>query len=502
MTSPPAARVLVVDDDPAFLGVVTELLEEGGHQVEAVVEPGTALRKIEQDAYDVALLDLVMPGVGGLELGDKIKALSPDTEVLILTGYADLQSAVAGIRHGIFDYLDKSQLDRARLDRTVKEAASRSRLARQNRELRLRLQVTNRQLRSLLDVTAALAAEPHQDRLLDALVKAARDVTRAGAARVLLFEKTAMSQGIGYVIEAAAGDGTAELKGARLQPGEGLATQAAEKDAPVLALRPSDRPGYSARIDAVGATAPTFLAVPLRHGSVFGAMVVAGRDTEFGQEDAEMLSALARQGAVALANAQTQEKSVNFFTHVSDMLVSFLEQMDVYYPGHSRRVAALAGMVTRRLGMSDVERRNVHFAALLHDIGKLLIDPAVLRAPGPMGDTNMQTMRQHPTLALQLLRPISMWEDLLPIIHSHHERWDGKGYPLGLSGEEIPMGARVVAVADAFDAMTRSTPHTRHRSDEEGLAELEACAGTQFDPRIVRLFVAEYRANAGQIPGV
>src|SRR5688572_5167360 len=124
MTSPPAARVLVVDDDPAFLGVVTELLEEGGHRVEAVVEPGTALRKVEQDAYDVALLDLVMPGLGGLELGDKIKALSPDTEVLILTGYADLQSAVAGIRHGIFDYLDKSQLDRARLDRTVKEAAS------------------------------------------------------------------------------------------------------------------------------------------------------------------------------------------------------------------------------------------------------------------------------------------------------------------------------------------------------------------------------------------
>ena len=139
--TPTPARVLVVDDDPAFLSVVIDLLEGGGHQVEAFTEPGKALRKIEQDTFDVALLDLVMPGVGGLELGDKIKVISPDTEVLILTGYADLQSAVAGIRHGIFDYLDKSQLDGSRLDRTVKDAATRSRLARQNRELKARLQV-------------------------------------------------------------------------------------------------------------------------------------------------------------------------------------------------------------------------------------------------------------------------------------------------------------------------------------------------------------------------
>jgi putative nucleotidyltransferase with HDIG domain len=481
------ARVVIVDDDPAFLSMLVDLLEESGHEVQAHTEPGAALRRVEQDVYDVALLDLVMPGIGGLELGDKIKALSPDTEILILTGYADLQSAVDGIRHGIFDYLDKSQIDHARLERSVRDAAARARLARQNRELRLRLQVTNRQLRSLLDVTAALAAEPHQDRLLESLVRAARDLARAGAARVLLLEKTLG----GYVIEAAAGDGAAGLVGARLQAGEGLATLAAETDGPVLVLRPAEHPRYSPRCDAVGATAPTFLAVPLRHGDIFGSLVVAGRDTEFGREDGEMLAALARQGAVSLANARSQERAVNFFTHVSDMLVSFLEQKDVHYPGHSRRVAALAGMVTRRMGMSDAERRDVHFAALLHDIGKLLVSPDVLYAPGPPTEATLAALREHPTLALQLLRPISLWEDLLPIIHSHHERWDGKGYPLGLSGEEIPVGARIVAVADAFDAMTRSTPHGQERSGEAALAELEACAGTQFDPRIVRLFVAE-----------
>ena len=99
-----------------------------------------------------------------------------------------------------------------------------------------------------------------------------------------------------------------------------------------------------------------------------------------------------------------------------------------------------------------------------------------------------------------MLRPITLWEDILPIIHGHHERWDGRGYPAGLAGEDIPLGARVVAVADVFDAMTRKTPYGPSRTPGEALAELEAFAGTQFDPRVVRLFVAEYRRRGEQIP--
>jgi HD-GYP domain-containing protein (c-di-GMP phosphodiesterase class II) len=104
-------------------------------------------------------------------------------------------------------------------------------------------------------------------------------------------------------------------------------------------------------------------------------------------------------------------------------------------------------------------------------------------------------MQEHPALGLELLRPITLWEDILPIIHAHHERWDGKGYPRGLKAEDIPLGARVVAVADAFDAMTRNTPHGKERSADQALAELEAFSATQFDARIVRLFIAEYREH-------
>ena len=184
---------------------------------------------------------------------------------------------------------------------------------------------------------------------------------------------------------------------------------------------------------------PGYLAAPMRLGSVMGALVVAGRaDGDYSPEDQQLLFALARQGAAALENATAQEQAVNFFTHTSDILVSCLETMDVFYPGHSRGVAALADMVTRRLGLSDAERRSVHYASLLHDIGKVMIDPEVLRTKGPITPEARKIIQDHPALGMQLLKPITLWEDILPIIHSHHERWDGGGYPTGPEGGGDP----------------------------------------------------------------
>jgi putative nucleotidyltransferase with HDIG domain len=492
------ARLLLVDDDRSFLDILTDRLREAGYFVDATSDGADALRRAQDSGYDVALLDLIMPGLGGLELGDRIKAASPDTEVLILTGHADLDSAIKGIKHRVFDYLEKSSLDITRLGAVIKDATERSRLSRANRELQARIAEMNRRLQALVDVSARLAAEPHQDRLLETLVRAARELMRSEASRALLFART---HGEGWVIEAGAGDGVESVKGARLRAGEGLARAAAESGQPVVTNLAKQDPRYSHRCDEMRTRLPGYLAAPMRLGTITGALVVAGCATgEYTTEDQQLLFALARQGAAALENATSQANAVNFFTHTSDILVSCLEAMDVFYPGHSRGVAALADMVTRRLGMSDVERRSVHYASLLHDIGKMMIDPEVLRAKGPITPEARKIMEDHPALGMQLLKPITLWEDILPIIHSHHERWDGGGYPMGQKAEEIPVGARVIAIADAFDAMTRVTPHGKHRSADEALTELERCGGTQFDPRIVRLFVAEYRERRHQIP--
>jgi putative nucleotidyltransferase with HDIG domain len=495
----PATRVLIVDDDPSFASLLRDLLEERGYRPAVARDPHDALARLADGQCPVALVDLFMPEMGGMELAEKIRVESPDTQVVILTGYGDLQSAIEGIQRGIYDYLEKADLDASRLVRAVEGATDRARLGRENRELLERLKATNRLMSALQDVSTHLAGESHQDRVLEHLVRAARELCSAATARAVLLRPV---HGGGVVVAAAEGDGAEALTGTRVPPGESIVALVAETQKPVAVDEPAAHPRYSPRLDQMPTRLPAFLAAPLRHGSVTGVVTVAGlAKGSFGEEQTSLLGALARHAAVALDNAAHQESALNFFTHVSEILVSFLEKMDVHYPGHSRGVAALADMVTRRLGLSDEDRRAIHFGALLHDVGKLLLDPSVLTSEGPASPEQLEALRQHPRLGVQFLQPISLWEEILPVINGHHERWDGTGYPSGQKGEEIPVGARVVAVADAFDAMTRLRPHGKRRTPEEALAELEACAGSQFDPKIVRLFAAEYRQRGHQLPG-
>ena len=490
---PPPRPVLVVDDDVSFASVVADTLREQGYRPDLAHDPATAADRLSHTEYAVAVIDLVLPGGDGIALADQIRAKSPDTQILILTGHGSLPSAIAGIRRGVFDYLQKADLDLVRLSLAVGSAAEQWRLRRENRQLLDRLQHSNVRLQSLHEATARLAAADHRDRVLDVLVESARGLLHAERARVMLFEHG--HDGTLVIVEAA-GDGAGVLKGVRLAAGEGLAAQVAITNQPVLLGRAETDGRYSGRCDDLGAAGPGFVCVPLRQGGLRGALTAAGREGSLDEHDRQVAASLATQAATALDNAVKNEGAINFFTHTCNILVSFLETKDVHLPGHSRAVAALADMVTRRLGLPDEERRDIHFAALLHDIGKVLLEPELLAEGQRLTPDQLLRMREHAALGVELLKPITLWQDMLPLIQTHHERWDGKGYPSGLAGEDIPLGARVIAVADAFDAMTRGYPGRPPRTPEQAIAELQANAGYQFDPRLVRLFAAEYPERA------
>jgi putative nucleotidyltransferase with HDIG domain len=488
-----APKVLVVDDDAAFGSMVAETLRERGFDAACVSDPNEALLRAGAGDVAVAIVDLVMPGMSGLDLVERLREASPGTQFVILTGHGDIQSAVAGIRHGIFDYLHKAEVKAERLWHVIDGAVERSRLLRRNLELVDALADSNRLLTSLHAHSAGLAAEQHLDRLQARIVAAARDLCGAGAARVLLMDRSHTDE---LLIARAAGDGVENLAGVRLRPGQGVAPLALVRDAAVAVADSRAHARFDARCDALPTPLPGYLSVPLRHGDVVGVLIVAGsRGPCFSAAEQEALATLARQAAVALDNSMQRERAANFFTHACDLLVELLEAVDVNLPGHSRGVAALSDMLTRRMGLSDAERRGIHFGALLHDVGKFRVDRRVLTSGAAPTAEEWAELRAHPILGLEILQPITAWEDILAIVHAHHERWDGKGYPRRLAGEEIPLGARVVAVADAYDAIARPDSAKRSRQGDDAVAELEAGAGTQFDPRLVRLFVAEIRAN-------
>src|SRR3954453_10115932 len=157
--------------------------------------------------------------------------------------------------------------------------------------------------------------------------------------------------------------------------------------------------------------------------------------------------------------------------------------------GHGARVAALAEPVARRLGWDDERLAGLRFGAPLHDIGKVTVRGTVLRKSGPLTIAELTEIRSHPTAGAALVAPLRSARHALPYVLFHHERWDGSGYPSGLRGRSIPMEARLLAVADAFDAMTSLRPSRPVLSIDQALVEIASCAGTQFDPQIAELFL-------------
>src|SRR4051812_28147574 len=165
-----------------------------------------------------------------------------------------------------------------------------------------------------------------------------------------------------------------------------------------------------------------------------------------------------------------------------------LEERD-QMQGHGARVSALAAPVAERLGWDAERTASLRFGAPLHDIGKVAVRPHVLGKPGALTLAELEEMRQHPRAGAWLVLGMNGHREALPFVLFHHERWDGLGYPSGIRGRSIPLEARVLAVADAFDAMTSARPYREALPTEHALAEVEACAGSQFDPEVAGIFL-------------
>jgi len=170
-------------------------------------------------------------------------------------------------------------------------------------------------------------------------------------------------------------------------------------------------------------------------------------------------------------------------------LTTALDTRDGIASGHSRRVANYTVSLTEALGISEEEQESIKLAALLHDIGKIFVMEQILSKPGRLTDQDRYAIRRHPEMGELVVNGVEMLKRTKPVIRHHHERFDGKGYPDGLSGEEIPLGARMIAIAGAFDCITSECTFQPTRDLEEAIDEIERCAGTQFDPEIVRVFL-------------
>ncbi len=241
------------------------------------------------------------------------------------------------------------------------------------------------------------------------------------------------------------------------------------------------------------------ICVPLRvRKETVGALCLTPHpERYFSDEDAELIAMLGVKAAIAIENAKLHELNIQLFVDSIRALAKIINLRDPLTKDHSDRVAHMAGRLARHIGLRGQPLSNVVLAADLHDIGRIVIPDKILNKPGRLTKQEYEVVKQHPAAGFDLLQGVRALKDVLPGIRYHHERFDGDGYPDGLSGEAIPLIARIIAVADVFEALTSTRSHRGAVTPEEAGKVLNEVAGSQLDPELVKAFLNTYKLAEG-----
>ncbi len=251
-------------------------------------------------------------------------------------------------------------------------------------------------------------------------------------------------------------------------------------------LLPED--DYNTLLAAMPALSDMVFAPLEIRGEAYGLLGVSNKGKGFSKMELEIFCALASQSAVAIENANLYKRLKDTFLHTAQALAEAINSRDPYTGGHTKRVAEYSLELARALGLTEKEKEKLRLAAILHDIGKIGIDDAILRKGGSLTHGEEESMRKHPEIGAKIIGFVEEMREIVPAILYHHEKLDGTGYPAGLKGEAIPLHARIIAIADTFDALTTNRPYRDALDKGSALAELNAKTGTHFDRSLVDIF--------------
>jgi HD-GYP domain-containing protein (c-di-GMP phosphodiesterase class II) len=331
----------------------------------------------------------------------------------------------------------------------------------------------------ILGIMKDLREEIYGDILLEKIMDHAIAITGSDAGAILLVD------GGDLAFKTVRGEKEGKLVGTAVEKGKGVAGWVAKNGVTLRIADTSADSRFEPDVDSLTTEkAKSVLCAPLRTRSgVLGVIeLMHGKDGySYRERDEEIIVYLAEQAAFSILRTKFLEDQKNYEIHLTDML---LEAIDFQVPskkGHSRRVAAYGNIIAKGLNMTDGERRRLYFGSLLHDVGFLKIDSGLA--------FKKEDFSRHPVIGYEMIKPINFYADIASFILHHHERYDGHGYPAKLKGEQIPIEARIIAIAESFDAMTSEASYRIPISFSEAIEELKRSAGTQFDPELIGIFV-------------
>ncbi|MFC1964103.1 HD domain-containing phosphohydrolase [Chloroflexota bacterium] len=345
-------------------------------------------------------------------------------------------------------------------------------------------------LNLLYEVGRKIASSSQLKQLVERITRMTQQALKASASSVLLFDDGRQE----LLFKVAEGRARKQLKRVKLSTENGIAGWVARHGKPLIVNDVANDERFHQGIDQItGFATRSIICVPLiAHRRVIGVIEVLNKldGSNFSGQDLEVLVSVASTSAMLIENVNLQENLLNSYKSTIKALAAAIDAKDPYTCGHSQRVMEYALLGGNSLALLGTDLEVIEYAGILHDIGKIGIADNILIKPGPLTDEEWETMRQHPLIGANILNEIPFLAKVKDIILYHHERYDGKGYPGRLRGEHIPMGARLLSVADTFDTITTDRSYRAARSTDYALEELHRCSGTQFCPVAVDAFIS------------
>lgn len=323
-------------------------------------------------------------------------------------------------------------------------------------------------------------------------IKAATRLMGAEVGSLLLVE----GEGRQLRFEVALGDKEKTLKTINLRMGEGIAGWVAQKGKPLIVNDPKKDSRFFREVD--GRTAfktRNLIAVPIKvKEKVIGVLEAINKQEgeEFNKGDLSLFTSLANQVAIALDNARLYQEMEEMFFQTSESLAEAIEKRDPYTGGHTQRVTLYSQTIARHLHLQPSEMKWLKIASVLHDAGKIGIEDHILRKPERLNAEEFEVIKRHSEMGAEIIEHVRKLREIAAAVKYHHEQVDGRGYPDGKKGEEIPVLSKIVAVADTYDAMTTDRPYRKALPKEAALKEVKRCSGSQLDREVVKAFVKAY----------